>query len=217
MAKKLSTTNTKNLKHITPKLRQFAVPIDTLKLDPDNANQHNSESLTKIAASLEEFGQQLPILVGPRSIVKHGNGVLEAARDILQWKHVAAMPSNLKGLKLDALAIAVNRTAEFSKWNKPALAEKISAIAAEDEKTLSAVGFGDDVNDILEMLDGNSRRSAASEKSGKKTIADVGITIGGYRWSVKRKAYEKWLEDLRQAPGFDEEAVIDEMKRRLGL
>ncbi len=215
MAKKLLNTNTKNLKHITLKLRQFAVPIDTLQLDPDNANLHDSESLTKIAASLEEFGQQLPILVGPRGIVKHGNGVLEAARDILGWKHIAAMPSNLKGLKLDALAIAVNRTAEFSKWNKPVLAEQIAAIATEDEKALSAVGFGDDVEEILDMLDGGKKKAA--KKDDKRTVADVGVTVGGYRWKVERKAYEKWLEDLRQTAGFDDDSVIDEMKRRLGL
>jgi|GEM_PF-3704049 len=216
MVTKRTNRKTPNLRHITPKLRQFAVSIESLRLDPDNANQHGSDSLTKIAASLKEFGQQLPILLGPRGIVKHGNGVLEAARDILGWSHIAAMGSNLKGAKLNALAIAVNRTAEFSKWNKPVLAEQITAIAAEDEKALAAAGFGNDVEEILEILDGGSGRGT-TRASTKRTIADVGVTVGGYRWQVPRKKYEAWLENLRQSSGFDEDAVIDEMKRRLGL
>ncbi len=206
-------------RHISPRLRSFAVEITKLRSDTRNANDHDEASVAAIAASLREFGQQLPVLTTAGGVVKAGNGVLLAARDVLGWKYLAAVRTTLRGRKLQALAIAMNRTAELSRWNKPVLAELLDEIAKEPGGVLSAAGFGDDIAEILAGLEGRSFVPGRDRDStnGPRTAADAQVTIGGYRFVIPRKKYVKWLEDLRQAVGFDEESVLAELKRRLGL
>lgn len=47
-----------DLGYIHPQLRDLAVPIDSLGLDPENARGHGPENIEGIKASLERFGQR---------------------------------------------------------------------------------------------------------------------------------------------------------------
>lgn len=51
----------------------------------------------------------------------------------------------------------------------------------------------------------------------KKSLSDVYVVVGEYRILMNRKKYLKWLEDLKVVVGFDNEAVIKEIKKRLKL
>src|SRR5262245_22414680 len=91
------------LGHIAPHLRPFAVAIDSLKRDPNNARAHDDGDLTTTANSLKRFGQQHLIHFDPKTrIIKVGNGRHEAAAMVLQWKYIAAVPSNLSANELRA-------------------------------------------------------------------------------------------------------------------
>lgn len=46
---------------------------------------------------------------------------------------------------------------------------------------------------------------------------EVGFSIGEVRFKVAREGYDAWLEDARQSAGFDEDSLVAEFKRRLGL
>jgi hypothetical protein len=46
---------------------------------------------------------------------------------------------------------------------------------------------------------------------------EVGFSIGEVRFKVSREAYNAWLEEARQAVGFDEDSLVAEFQRRLGL
>lgn len=46
---------------------------------------------------------------------------------------------------------------------------------------------------------------------------EVGFSIGEVRFKVEREAYDSWLEETRQAVGFDEDSLVAEFRRRLGL
>lgn len=110
------------------------VPIDSLSSDPANARKHNSRNLDAIAASLRRFGQQKPIVVDSRGIVRAGNGQLAAAKS-LGWTHIDVVRSDLSATELSAFAIADNRTAELAEWDVNTLTQ----LLADGE--LGDVGF----------------------------------------------------------------------------
>ena len=94
-----------------------SVLISELKLDPNNVRTHNAKNIQSIKASLERFGQQKPIIVDSKNVVRAGNGTLEAAMS-LGWTKINIVKSDLKGKELKAYAIADNRSAELAEWDE---------------------------------------------------------------------------------------------------
>ena len=132
--------NDLQLQHIQESIRMFAISVDKLTLDPQNARMHKQKSLDSICASLKKFGQQTPIVFDENFVVKKGNGTLESAR-ILGWKYIAAFRTDLKGKELNAWAIADNKTTENSVWNTEVLSQMISEFEQEDHSLVESLGF----------------------------------------------------------------------------
>jgi len=128
-----------------------SVAIEVLSADPVNARKHGQRNLDAIAASLRRFGQQKPIVVDSRGIVRAGNGTLAAAKS-LGWTQINVVRSDLSATELTAFAIADNRTAELAEWD----AEVLSGLLADGE--LGDVGFTDD--ELEKFVD----RSAENEE-----------------------------------------------------
>ncbi len=118
-----------------------------LKEDPQNARLHPERNLDAIRASLEQFGQQKPLVVSADGMVMAGNGVLLAAR-ALGWETVAAVRSNLSARQIRAFAIADNRTGDLSEWDEELLARQLQEL---EEMSIdpSAVGFS--IDDLAEL------------------------------------------------------------------
>ena len=114
-----------------------SVPIDTIHADPANARRHPQRNLDAIKSSLARFGQQKPIVVDGRQVVRAGNGTLAAAK-ALGWTHVNIVRTELIGVEATAFAIADNRTAELAEWDS----EFLAAALADPE--IGDLGFSDD-------------------------------------------------------------------------
>jgi hypothetical protein len=120
-------------------LERFLRPIETLRLDPDNARVHPERSITALGHALARFGQQKPI-VALDGVVIAGNGTTLAAQQ-LGWTHIAVV--DFEGTPTDALGykIADNRTPELSHWNDELLAATLAQFANEDPESLESMGF----------------------------------------------------------------------------
>jgi hypothetical protein len=57
----------------------------------------------------------------------------------------------------------------------------------------------------------------ASEDVASTDVADVGFSIGEIRFTMPKEDYDAWLEDARQAAGFDQESLEAEFKSRLRI
>jgi hypothetical protein len=131
------------LAKIHPDLLPFATPLTDLVEDPENARQHPEQNIEEIARSLEEFGQDQPLVVQKEGmVVRKGNGRLKAARR-LGWTHLACLVVDEPRLRAAARAIADNRTAELAKWDEKVLAHLLSEFqrAGGGLAGLPAVGF----------------------------------------------------------------------------
>jgi ParB-like chromosome segregation protein Spo0J len=130
-------------------LQHLAVSIDTLIEDPNNARLHNADNMSAVRKSLSTFGQRLPIVVQKKGmVVRAGNARLAAARE-LGWTQIAALVLNDNDTEAVAYALADNRTAELSWFDKDALANVLRAVMASADDLISATGF--DIDEVLQM------------------------------------------------------------------
>jgi ParB family chromosome partitioning protein len=132
---------------IAEQLRPLAVPIGSVNLDPANARRHPERNLATIRASLERWGQRLPIVVQREGmVVRAGNGRVEAMR-AMGWTHVAALIVDESAVEATAFAIADNRSAELAEWDDQALATMLQGLPSE-----LRLGAGFSENDLSELL-----------------------------------------------------------------
>lgn len=126
---------------VHPKLHTLLIPIDSLSLDPDNAMDHDNRSISAIAESLNEYGQDVPVIVQDAGmIVRIGNGRVEAALS-LGWTHIAAVVRTDAEITMIARAVADNRTAQLGTWNRDALAQAYAIMRSEDK---AMIGWRED-------------------------------------------------------------------------
>jgi DNA modification methylase len=142
----LETQQTEALEAIAPRMNVERVPLDSLALDPANVRTHDPRNLEAIKGSLARFGQQKPIVVDSKGVIRAGNGTLEAAR-VLGWDSILIVRTDLDGLEATAYAIADNRTSDLSEFDDVSLGRLLEELRAED--ALAGVGFTSDEIDVL--------------------------------------------------------------------
>ena len=128
--------------------------IEELLANPRNARTHDERNIEAIAASLEEFGQQKPIVVNAETrLVVAGNGTLEAAKR-LGWKTIEGVLTKLAGHEATAFGLSDNRTAELARWDEDGLAMALDQL---DEAGRMAAGYTptefDNLSINLDFLD----------------------------------------------------------------
>lgn len=132
------------------------VPIESVQPDPKNSKKHSEENITLIAASLRRFGQQRPIIVakehnGLTDVVIAGNGTYLAAKNVLNWKEIYVIFTELKGEEALAYSIGDNKTSS-TEYDLPLLAESIQFLAQENpEQDWFSLGFSssDEIEPLL--------------------------------------------------------------------
>lgn len=122
-----------SMDYISSDLRDKAIPLSEVKLDPDNVRQHGDRNLEAIKESLRAFGQQRPIIVDKDGVVRAGNATLRCAK-ALGWKYIAVTKTELTGAEAKAFAIADNRAGDLdtgSVWDPDKLHAQIEEIAQD--------------------------------------------------------------------------------------
>jgi ParB family chromosome partitioning protein len=139
--------------------------------DPANARRHPQRNIDAIMASLVRFGQQKPIVVDGKNIVRAGNGTLAAAK-ALGWTHLNAVRSDLPAGELAAFAIVDNRTAELADWVDQLLLSALEDSSAGDlgftademESLRRAAGVGDVVGEMSTVADDTDEIGAIDQR-----------------------------------------------------
>ena len=129
--------------------------LDELIEDSANANTHPQRSLDAIKDSLKRFGQVEPLVIRKgTNVVIGGNGRLVAMRELgweTCWVHEFAGSDK----EATALAITLNRSAQFAEWDKEILEAQLDDL--KDEFDLVELGFNDeDLDDLFDPVEGDS-------------------------------------------------------------
>lgn len=104
----------------------------------ENNPRHNAEAVDKVAASLQEFGWQQPIVVDTEGIVIAGHTRLKAAQKLGLETAPVIVAEDLTEEQVKAYRLADNKTAEFSGWDFDLLNAEIFSI---DQIDMSQFGF----------------------------------------------------------------------------
>lgn len=134
---------------INPKLEPLAVPLASLRLDPENARKHPLRNLEAIEASLREHGQQTPIVANSRGVIRKGNGTFLAAQN-LGASRIAVVVYD--GPSEDKYAIADNRTGELAEWDDAVLSQVVGRLAREGEGHFDPADIGFSPDEVRKLL-----------------------------------------------------------------
>lgn len=130
--------------NIADDLLPLAVPIELMDMLPGNPNKGD---VLAIARSYEEFGQLKPVvgraMPNGRWELSAGNHSYLAAKDELEWTHLALVRTDHDEVRAQAFAIADNHTGRMGEDDKGALLSMMENIYANDAALLAAASYGE--------------------------------------------------------------------------
>ncbi|MFW5883826.1 MAG: ParB/Srx family N-terminal domain-containing protein, partial [Verrucomicrobiota bacterium] len=194
------------------------VPVDELKPNPRNPNTHPSRQIELLAKNIRYFGFRHPITVSKRSgCIVAGHGRLLAAKELglqivpVDYQDFASESDEM------AVLVADNRLAELASVDLNSLEGIIGDLKVEGFDTL-LTGFEEaDLESLLGGADVPAEDAEEPSEEAELEKGEVTIALGLYRFKVSQEDYLGWLDGVKQEVGFDKEAVMKELRRRLGL
>jgi DNA modification methylase len=170
-----------------PDLRVESIPLDRVLPYAANARTHPDEQVAQIAASIAEFGFNVPVLLDDAGVLIAGHGRVLAARRLGLDAVPAIRLGHLTEAQARAYRIADNQIALNSGWDETLLAEELRALHAEDVD-LGLLGFDRETLDRL--LDDTSfeENEAAAEAADQPAPEPpvVPVTRPGNLWLLGR-------------------------------
>jgi ParB-like chromosome segregation protein Spo0J len=169
--------------------------LSDLNQDPDNARKHDDFNLNSIAASLDKFGQQKPIVISKDGTILAGNGTAQAAAK-LGWKELAVVvaPENWDAATAKAFAIADNRSAELATWDNQQL---LSTLQELDPELILATGFSDsDIENMLKLWGAAPDLEDLFKEHGDPTDEDGMVRVS---FIVPHDVADRWTVAVKSA------------------
>ena len=143
-----------------PDLRVETMPVAALAPYAANARLHPTEQVAQLAASIAEFGFNVPVLVDDAGVLIAGHGRVLAAKALGLQEVPAIRLGHLTEAQARAYRLADNQLALNSTWDESLLAAELRALRTE-EFDLGLIGFDGAALDRL-LSDASPEVSATS-------------------------------------------------------
>lgn len=160
--------------------------VDIAKLIPyiNNARTHSPEQVTKLRASLREFGFVNPVIIDADYNVIAGHGRLMAAKEEGIKEIPCVFVDYLTDAQKKAYILADNRMAMDAGWDEELLRVEIEALQGENFD-VSLTGFSDD--DLADLFAGDSKSDAKDDDFDLNDALEKATFVEkGDIWSVGR-------------------------------
>jgi len=119
----------------------------------NNAKIHGEEQITKLRASLREFGFVTPVLIDEAGNIIAGHGRVMAARAEGMTEVPCVLAEGLSEAQRKAYILADNRMAEMAEWDRAMLKIELEGLDALDFGT-EALGFDEEfLSDLFQNED----------------------------------------------------------------
>lgn len=190
-----------------PKLEPWLVPIDDVKINPSNARQHSEKDVGATAFSMQDHGQQWPVLVQPEDMVlMAGEGRWLAAKK-LGWTYIAALASDIREDGERALfSVRDNRTAELSNWDIPDLSKQLQELSTQFDLPATGLWEGYELMPMLDMDWSPPAPESEPEKSVEPAAAADRPEMGAplFLTVEQREVVERAVESVRNHEGYED-------------
>jgi ParB-like chromosome segregation protein Spo0J len=126
--------------------------IDLKDLIPyaNNPRNNDGEAVDKVAASIHEYGFNVPIVIDKDNVIIAGHTRYKAANKLKYKKVPCIRAEHLSPAQVKAYRLADNKVAEYSSWDDDMLALELEQLQELDFE-LDLTGFEDD--EISKLLD----------------------------------------------------------------
>jgi DNA modification methylase len=160
--------------------------IDKLKPNPRNARTHSKKQIKQVAASIQKFGFNNPILVDDENEVIAGHGRLQAAKFLGLTEVPVMRLSHLSDAEKRAYILADNKIALNAGWDNELLAvelEELSVLLPEIDLGLEITGFETGEIDLI-FSDHEELSANAGEDDTLPSPLDIVVAERGDVWSL---------------------------------
>lgn len=158
--------------------------VDINRLIPyiNNARTHSPEQITKLRASLREFGFVNPVLIDRNYNIIAGHGRYEAAKAEGYTEVPCVYVDHLNEAQKKAYILADNRMAMDAGWDEELLKVELEALEAESFD-LSLTGFDEDeLSDLFK----EEHEVEDDDYDLSKALEEAAFVKKGDRWNVGR-------------------------------
>tara|TARA_R100000329_G_scaffold50992_2_gene47096 strand:- start:1079 stop:2278 length:1200 start_codon:yes stop_codon:yes gene_type:complete len=152
--------------------------IEIRKVIPYARNpRKNEDAISKVAASIKEFGWQQPVVVDSEMVVIAGHTRLAAARSLSMDKVPIVVADNLSPSQVKAYRLADNRVSQEAEWDHDLLTLELKDLVGEDYD-LDLTGFSEDeLSGLLaEQTEGLTDQDAVPD------VPEIPVTVEGDIW-----------------------------------
>lgn len=149
-----------------------------LKPWPGNARTHSAKQLTKIAASIRQFGFTMPVLVDETNVILSGHGRVEAAQQLKLTTIPVRVAIGWTPAEKRAYVITDNKLALLSGWDMPLLKGEMELLIAEDFE-VEITGFSTAEIDLM-----FEEPSAAADDLQPDDLAVEAVSRRGDLWQL---------------------------------
>lgn len=177
------------------------VPIDRPKPYPGNPRILD-RAISRVAASLQEFGWRQPIVVDADFVVIVGHARLEAAKSLGLEKVPVLVADDLTPQQVRAYRLADNRTGEFATYDDAKLLAELQALS--ELGSLEVTGFTDSEMLALEMQAQALLDAAPSATARAEPVASPAGSV-----PAPAPSLESDLDDVGDEPANDHDGDFD--------
>ena len=202
----------------------------------ENNPRNNEQAVDVVAASINEFGFKVPIVIDKDNVIVTGHTRLKAAEKLGLESVPVIKADDLTEEQVKAFRLADNKTAEFAEWDFAKLEEELSRISEidmaefgftlDDEEAEEPEIFEDEVPEVkseaktklgevyqlgvhrLMCGDSTSEENVKTLMDGE--IADIAFTSPPYNASAK--GYELQQGKVSKYDGADDNKSEEEYK-----
>ena len=193
-----------------PKLKLADMKIGDLIPYAMNSRTHSEDQISKLAASIKEFGFLNPVIVDDEGGIIAGHGRVLAAKKLKMKAVPTIAAGHLSDAQKRAFVIADNRLALDAGWDAELLTAELERLA-EDDVDLSVTGFTvDELNEMLDLGDedltglGDGDGDGDGEKKKRQALVTYTIAFD----DAEQQAYwYDFLKRLRQADPDSETTI----------
>jgi DNA modification methylase len=185
------------------KLKIEMLPIEQL-IPYANNPRNNKKAIDKVAASIEEFGFKVPILIDQNNEIIAGHTRLLAAKKLDHKKVPVIKVTDLTQDQIKAFRIADNKTAEYSDWDFELLAKELEELKLEDYN-IEFTGFdiGEAERLMSEFLEETEEFEDEVPEAPEEPVIKTGdiILLGKHKVicgdSTKKEDIEKLMDESK--------------------
>ncbi|NDW45423.1 site-specific DNA-methyltransferase [Ruegeria sp. PrR005] len=130
------------------------LPIASLTPWKRNARKHPKKQILQIAASIEAFGFNTPVLIDAQDRILAGHGRVAAARHLGRDTVPCLRLEHMSEEEARAFVIADNQLALNAGWDEDLLAEELEALLASPDLSFDIEAIGFSIPELDMIIDG---------------------------------------------------------------